>query len=162
MNVELTDLWNWLVLGVILGGVYAVAATGLVVTYTTSGIFNFAHGAVGMLAAFAYWQVTVEWGWSPLLGLLVVVLLCSPLLGAVVERVILRGLGSAPEVARIVVTVALMVARAALWREESRGGHYRVDFPARDDARWRVHSVVQKDAGITPAEAVDFAAMVEG
>src|SRR5262245_31143243 len=109
MHVSLNDLWQWLVFGVILGGVYAIAATGLVVTYTTSGIFNFAHGAVGMLAAFAYWQVTVEWGWSPVLGVLVVVLLCSPLLGAVVEKVVLRGMGQAPEVTRIVVTVALMV-----------------------------------------------------
>ncbi|MEQ1759013.1 MAG: L-aspartate oxidase [Vicinamibacterales bacterium] len=36
-----------------------------------------------------------------------------------------------------IVTVGLRVARAALRREESRGGHYRSDFPARDDARWQ-------------------------
>ena len=42
---------------------YGIAASGLVVTYTTSGIFNFAHGAVAMLAAFTYWQVRWDWGW---------------------------------------------------------------------------------------------------
>jgi branched-chain amino acid transport system permease protein len=110
MHVSLVDLWQWLVFGVILGGVYAVAATGLVVTYTTSGIFNFAHGAVGMLAAFSYWHVTDQWGWSPWLGALVVVAFCSPLLGALTERVILRGMGQAPEVTRMVVTIALLVA----------------------------------------------------
>lgn len=31
---------------------------------------------------------------------------------------------------------AELVARGALAREESRGGHHRADFPARDDARW--------------------------
>lgn len=36
-------------------------------------------------------------------------------------------------------TVALLVARAALRREESRGGHFRADFPARDDLHSRVH-----------------------
>ncbi len=36
-----------------------------------------------------------------------------------------------------IVTVGLRIARAALRREESRGGHYRSDFPVRDDARWR-------------------------
>jgi L-aspartate oxidase len=36
-----------------------------------------------------------------------------------------------------VVTVAFLMARAALRREESRGGHFRSDFPARDDERWR-------------------------
>jgi L-aspartate oxidase len=38
------------------------------------------------------------------------------------------------------LTVATLVARAALWREESRGGHYRTDFPEPSE-QWRVHSV---------------------
>ena len=38
-------------------------------------------------------------------------------------------------------TVARLIARAALRRTESRGGHYRLDYPARDDERWRVHVV---------------------
>jgi L-aspartate oxidase len=54
------------------------------------------------------------------------------------------------------LTVASLIARSALWREESRGGHYRVDFPARDDERWRVHSVIQKDAGINSSRTVEF------
>jgi L-aspartate oxidase len=40
---------------------------------------------------------------------------------------------------RNVMTVAYLMAGAALRREESRGGHFRRDFPDRDDARWRVH-----------------------
>lgn len=47
-----------------------------------------------------------------------------------------------------IVTVGLRIARAALRREESRGGHYRSDFPARDDERWRRHV-----ADVTRAEA---------
>jgi L-aspartate oxidase len=37
------------------------------------------------------------------------------------------------------VTVGLLLARAALRREESRGGHFRADFPARDDLHWSRH-----------------------
>jgi L-aspartate oxidase len=59
------------------------------------------------------------------------------------------------------VMVADIIARSALWREESRGGHYRLDFPARDDVRWRVHSVIRKGAEIKGAETVEFALKVE-
>lgn len=37
------------------------------------------------------------------------------------------------------VTVGYLVARAALRREESRGGHFRADAPQRDDINWRTH-----------------------
>jgi L-aspartate oxidase len=47
---------------------------------------------------------------------------------------------------RNLVTVARLIARAALRREESRGGHFRADFPERDDARWKVHVVEARSA----------------
>ena len=47
--------------GLVTAAIYAIAASGLVVTYTTSGVFNIAHGAVGMFGAFVFWQL--RWGW---------------------------------------------------------------------------------------------------
>jgi L-aspartate oxidase len=47
------------------------------------------------------------------------------------------------------VTLARLITQAARWREESRGGHYREDFPERDDARWRAHSAQRQGLGIT-------------
>jgi L-aspartate oxidase len=40
---------------------------------------------------------------------------------------------------RSLVTVGLLIVRAALRREESRGAHFRTDFPAHDDLHWRRH-----------------------
>jgi L-aspartate oxidase len=53
------------------------------------------------------------------------------------------------------VTLAKLVATSALWREESRGGHFRNDFPDRDE-KFRVHSIQQKDAEISTSEQINF------
>jgi L-aspartate oxidase len=42
------------------------------------------------------------------------------------------------------LTVAKLIARAALRREESRGGHFRADFPETNDLDWKVHLVDQE------------------
>src|SRR5881275_3318944 len=56
-----TEWLSFTVVGLVTGCVYALIATGLVVTYTTTGIFNFAHGAIGMIAAFTFWQFWQGW-----------------------------------------------------------------------------------------------------
>lgn len=105
----MTTVLALLVLGVVYGCIYAMTATGLVVTYTTSGIFNFAHGAIGMVGAFTYWQLTVQWGWHPLLALPVVLLVAAPLFGALVERVLMRPLHGASVDLTLVITLGLLL-----------------------------------------------------
>jgi len=61
--LSLKNIATFLVVGVVLGGIYAILASGLVVTYATTGIFNFAHAAIGCFLAFTYWQFSVNWGW---------------------------------------------------------------------------------------------------
>jgi fumarate reductase (CoM/CoB) subunit A len=49
--------------------------------------------------------------------------------------------------ARNMVLVAEMVTRSALMRRESRGGHYRLDYPYRDDRDWLVNLFIREKAG---------------
>lgn len=59
------------------------------------------------------------------------------------------------ESSRNFVTVAKLVAEASLWREESRGAHFRSDFPEKKE-EWRVHSVQRARAPITTTEQINF------
>ncbi|MGD0081721.1 MAG: ABC transporter permease [Acidimicrobiales bacterium] len=104
------EFLEFVVLGVVAGAIYFVAASGLVVTYATSGVFNFAHGALGMVAAFAYWALHVSLGWPAVPSLLIVVLVGGPATGALLERVLMRRLQGAPTLLTITVTIGLLLA----------------------------------------------------
>lgn len=108
------DFATFTILGLVTASVYAIGASGLVVTYTTSGIFNFAHGAVGMFGAFAYWQVHVQWGVPTVPAIAVILLVVAPAFGWAIDRVIMRGLEGTSEVARAVVPIGLLFALIAL------------------------------------------------
>jgi branched-chain amino acid transport system permease protein len=100
--------------GLVVGCIYALTACGLVVTYTTSGVFNFAHGAIGMVAAFTYWQLSVDWGVPSWVALPLVLLVLAPLMGALVERVLIRPLYGAPVGVTLVVTLGLLISLIGL------------------------------------------------
>lgn len=108
----MADLQALLVLAIAGASIYAVAASGLVVTYTTSGIFNFAHGAIAMVSAFVYWQLSSPDAWDlPVpLALVLTVLVFAPGFGLLLERFIMRRLHDASPITRLVVPIGLLVA----------------------------------------------------
>ncbi len=112
--VSFNSLLFFIIVGITLGSIYAVAATGLVVTYTTSGVFNFAQGAIGMVMAFVYWELKVDLGIQTLLAFLLTVLVAAPLFGYLIERVLMRPLAEAPLVAQLVTTIGVMLALIGL------------------------------------------------
>ena len=102
------------ILGLVIGSVYGIAASGLVVTYTTSGIFNFAHGAIAMIGAFTYWQVRFGWGWPAPIAMIVVLGILAPAMGAVLYQAIMKNLRGTSEVTKIIVPVGVMLGLLAL------------------------------------------------
>ena len=102
------------IVGLSLAAIYSIISSGLVLTYTTTGIFNFAHGAAGMLAAFTYWQLRFDWGWPAPVALVVVLGVLAPALGLLLERVIMRGLVGTTEATKLVVSISLLVGMIGL------------------------------------------------
>ncbi|KAA0233162.1 MAG: Vitamin B12 import ATP-binding protein BtuD [Acidimicrobiales bacterium] len=115
----MSELVSLVLSGAVAGGIYAIMASGLVLTYQTSGIFNFAHGAIAFSTAFVYFQLNQPaaaggQGLPIVVSALVAILVFAPLLGLVLDRLMMRRLSAAPEVARLVGTIGLLIALPAL------------------------------------------------
>ena len=97
----------FIVVGLATGAVYGLAGIGLVLTYKTSGIFNFGYGAVAALVAFAFYFLSehgLPWGAAAALSVLVV----APVLGLLLE-LMARTLNGASETIKVVATVGLIL-----------------------------------------------------
>lgn len=124
------------VFGLYIGSAYAIAASGLVLTYSTTRVFNLAHGAISMLMAYMYWQLKVDAGLPTWLAVFLVVFVIAPLFGVILDR-IMRGLGDAPVSVSLVVTVALFMALIGIatqvWpSSENRAVEYFFGYDAVD------------------------------
>ena len=129
---------NFTIIGIVYGCIYALTASGLVVTYTTSGIFNFAHGAISMIAAWLFWGLRYQWHWPTPLAIAAVLFVFAPLFGAVIERVLVRPLHGAAVDLPLVVTLGLFLFLIGLtnvvWKQTRR-----YTLPAFYNGRsWRV------------------------
>lgn len=108
------SLFAFTLLGLFTGAAYAIVASGMVLTYTTTRVFNIAHGAFCMVLAFTFWDFTERQGMPTLLGLLLVVLVVAPAIGWCTQRFIARGLGEGPVSVSLVVTVGMLVGLIGL------------------------------------------------
>jgi branched-chain amino acid transport system permease protein len=104
-----SEFFSYTITGLFLGAAYSIAASGLVLTYATTRVFNIAHGAISMVAGFVYWQLKVKEGLPTWLAVVLVLFVIAPLFGVVLERLVMRGLGDAPVSVSLVVTVGLFI-----------------------------------------------------
>jgi branched-chain amino acid transport system permease protein len=81
------------IFGLYSGAAYAIAASGLVLTYSTTRVFNVAHGAFGMLLSFVFWDFSVRQGLPTWLAVVLVLFVVAPAIGWFIQRFVARGLG---------------------------------------------------------------------
>lgn len=109
----MSSLLPFLIIGLTTGSVYGLASTGLVLTYRTSGIFNFAQGAIAAAAAYVFYWLTVDhhlaWGWA----LLISVLVLGVVAGCGLE-LLARSVSRRRPALQIVATVGLTLLIAGL------------------------------------------------
>jgi branched-chain amino acid transport system permease protein len=109
---------GYTVIGITLGGIYALAAIGLVLIYRVSGVLNFAQGAVSMFSAFVAYQVSTVMGAPAAIGLLAAIV-AGGAIGYVIERFTIRPLAGRSALSKVVVTIGwllvLQTAAGLIW-----------------------------------------------
>jgi ABC-type branched-subunit amino acid transport system ATPase component/branched-subunit amino acid ABC-type transport system permease component len=102
-------LFPFLVAGLVSGSVYGLAGCGLVLSYKTSGVFNFAHGALATIAAYLFYTLHVQHGMSWPLSAAISVIGAGVVLGLLFEP-FARRIIQAPIALQIAGTVGVMIA----------------------------------------------------
>lgn len=102
-------LLPFIVIGLVSGSVYGLTAMGLVLTYKTTGVFNFAHGAVATGAAYLFYELDAKRGlpWPAALAVTVVLI---AVVGGPAMEVIGRRLRQVPVATQVVATIGLLLA----------------------------------------------------
>ena len=125
------DFLPFIVIGLTAGSVYGLAGTGLVLTYKTSGVFNFAYGAIAAVAAYVFYWLHVQEGMSWQLAALLCLVVLGPLMGLLLE-LLTRMLSEVGTQYQIVGMIGLTLGIAGvltLWGNSwSDPGQY-VQFP---------------------------------
>ncbi|HVV75506.1 MAG TPA: ABC transporter permease [Mycobacteriales bacterium] len=103
----------FIVLGLVAGASYALASVGIVLTYRTTGFFNFAYGGIAMFLAYVFWQLRDQWGLSQWISIPLLLLVAAPILGLILER-LFRTMASRTADVQLVVAVGMLAFFTAL------------------------------------------------
>jgi branched-chain amino acid transport system permease protein len=105
---------SYLLSGCVIGGVYAIFALGLLLTYRSSRVFNFGQAAMAYFAARLFYYLAVTLAWNRFLAAAFTVLICLPALGLLLWAALYRHLGRRTNLIRIVSTIGVLVALPAI------------------------------------------------
>ena len=106
------DIVSFVIIGLVAGSVYGLAAVGLVLTYKTSGVFNLGHGALAALAAYSFYVLNVQLELSWPIAAFVTVCVVGPAVGLLLELLARRLQGAALPLQIAGVVGILLVVQA--------------------------------------------------
>jgi branched-chain amino acid transport system permease protein len=101
---------QYVLAGLALGSIYAIASAGLVVTYVSAGVLNFAFGSMAYVIARFYFFLNSQHGWPTTTAGAVSILVAGPLLGAALYLVLFRFIRGQSTLIKLVTTIGLSVA----------------------------------------------------
>jgi branched-chain amino acid transport system permease protein len=102
----MTNFVQTIIQGLLLGGVYALAASGLTLVFGVMNVINVAHGALLILAAYITWQLWLHAGIDPLLAILIT----TPAMFAIgwlIYRLTIQRIRNAPASMSVLLTFAI-------------------------------------------------------
>ncbi len=105
---------QYVIAGLVLGGIYAIAATGLVVTFLSAGILNFAFGALAYTVARFYYYLNSQLHWAIAPSALLSILGLGPALGVFLYLILFRSLRFSSMLVKVVATLGVSVAVPSL------------------------------------------------
>src|SRR5271167_3819726 len=105
---------QFVIAGLVLGGIYAICSAGLVITYTSSGILNFAFGAMAFFIARFYYFLNTQHAWPILPAAILAILIAAPALGVALYFGLFQFLRLSSPMIKVVATIGLLVANPAL------------------------------------------------
>src|SRR5437763_285707 len=137
-----TDVEQFLVTGLSLGGVYALSGVGMVVLYRATGVLNLAFGAIGAMGALIAWQLNTKSGVNEWLSYLVCILFAGVITlayGMVFGPALARREPLVKATATLGLTLILLGVMSLLWT--SSGGQSRSIVLPTDNHTFMVSSV---------------------
>jgi branched-chain amino acid transport system permease protein len=105
---------QYVIAGLVLGGIYAIASAGLVITYVSSGILNFSFGALAYFVARFYYYLHTQENWGIIYSALLAILVAGPALGVLLYFALFRHLRLSSPLVKVVATLGLLVAVPAI------------------------------------------------
>ena len=118
------DILTPVLMGVMLGGLYALTALGLSMVFGVMRLINLAHGDLVVLASYASYAVLTLLGINPILGLVITVPVMF-LLGVLIQKYLMSKAvtigAEAPLIIAFGLSLIIQNANQILWSPQSRG-----------------------------------------